>query len=369
MRWSVDAARIRGREAGYKQGHSDGYKLGFKDAIYRTTPMYERSFQDYKVLYITAGIGVPYPAIDQAIIEALRHVVQELIVASPSEDVVSIAIIQKPHLVLALNGVVLPANQIDSLRQHGFKTAVWFTDDPYYTDWTIAIAPRYDYVFTLELGCLPMYEELGCQNVYYLPFGADLNVFSPKQVDAHYHSDICIIGTGFWNRIELIDNVAPFLLERKLRVVISGWWWDRLRNYSRLADSIMLGNWMTAEETASYYNGAKMVINYHRSIDDDSINVNTSRKITALSVNPRTFEIASCGAFQLSDLRQETGQLYALDTEIGTYTSQDELIRKIDYYLHNEDERQAIALSGLARTRRDHTYEKRLVYMLSIVFP
>lgn len=369
MRWSEDAARIRGREAGYKQGHSDGFKIGFRDAIHRTSPINERSFQDIKVIYITAGIGVPYPALDQAIIESLRQLVNELIVASPSDDVVSIAFMQKPHLVLALNGVVLPAEQIDLLRKHGFKTAVWFTDDPYYTDWTIAIAPRYDYVFTLELGCLPFYTEIGCQNVYYLPFGADLTVFQPKQVDANYHSDICLIGTGFWNRIEMIDYLTPFLLDRKIKVVISGWWWDRLHNYSRLADSIKLGNWMTAEETANYYNGAKIVINLHRSIHDDSINVNTSKKIAALSVNPRTFEIASCGAFQLTDLRQETGQLYALDTEIGTYASYDELIRKLDYYLLNEDERQAIALGGLARTKRDHTYEKRLVYLLSRIFP
>jgi spore maturation protein CgeB len=367
MRWSEETARIRGREAGYNQGHSDGYKIGFRDAVNRETSIVEQSFRDIKVLYITAGIGVPYPALDQAIIEALGPLVKELTVASPSDDVVAIAAIGSPDLVLVLNGVVLPAEKVDLLRKHGFRTAVWFTDDPYYTDWTITIAPRYEYVFTLELGCLSFYRDAGCQHVYYLPFAANLYVFQPKQVEAIYQSDICLIGTAFWNRVKLIDHLTPFLLDRK--VVISGWWWDRLRNYSRLSDAIKLGDWMTPEETACYYNGAKIVINLHRSINDDSINANTSMKISALSVNPRTFEIASCGAFQLTDLRQETGQLYALDAEIGTYTSPDDLIRKMDYYLRNEDERQAIALSGLARTSRDHTYHKRLSSMLSIVFP
>jgi spore maturation protein CgeB len=367
MRWSEEAARIRGREAGYKQGLSDGYKIGYGDAVNRDTALEDQSFRDIKVLYITAGIGVPYPALDQAIIEALGQMVKELTVASPSEDVVAIAVRQSPDLVLVLNGVVLPADKVDLLRKHGFRTAVWFTDDPYYTDWTIAIAPHYEYIFTLELGCLPFYRDAGCQNVYYLPFGANLNVFQPKQVEAIYQSDICLIGTAFWNRVELIDHLTPYLLNRK--VVISGWWWDRLHNYSRFPDSIKLGDWLTPEETANYYNGAKIVINLHRSINDDSINVNTTKKIPALSVNPRTFEIASCGAFQLTDLRQETGQLYALDAEIVTYTSPDDLIRKMDYYLRNEDERQAIALSGLARTRRDHTYHTRLSSMLTIMFP
>lgn len=367
MRLSEEMARKRGREAGYKQGHSDGYKIGFRDAVPRETPVMEGAFWDIRVLYITAGIGVPYPALDQAIIEALGQLVKDLIVASPAEDVVAIAARQSSELVLVLNGVVLPAEKVDLLRRSGYRTAVWFTDDPYYTDWTITIASRYDYVFTLELGCLSFYRDAGCQHVYYLPFAANPRVFQPKKVLASYQSDICLIGTAFWNRVELIDRLAPVLLDRK--VVISGWWWDRLQNYSRLSDSIKLGDWMTPEETACYYNGAKIVINLHRSINDDSINANTSKKIPALSVNPRTFEIACCGTFQLSDLRQETGQLYSLGTEIATYTSYEELINKIDYYLQNEDERQTMALNGLARTRRDHTYHKRLSTMLSILFP
>src|SRR5690606_6643142 len=137
-----------------------------------------------------------------------------------------------------------------------------------------------------------------------------------------------------WNRIELIDDLTPILLDWK--VVIVGWWWDRLRNYAKLSDRIKLGDWLSPEETANYYNGAKIVINLHRSIQDDSINANSSTKIPALSVNPRTFEIAGCGAFQLTDLRQETAQLYTLDTEIGTYTSHDELANKVNYYLRNE---------------------------------
>lgn len=367
MRWSEEIARIKGREAGYKRGHSDGYKIGFSDAVIRKTPNVERSFRDIRVLYITAGIGVPYPALDQAIIEALGQLVNNFKVAGPSEDVVAIAAEMSSDLVLVLNGVVLPAEKVNLLRKSGYITAVWFTDDPYYTDWTLTIAKRYDYVFTLELGCLSFYQEAGCQHVYYLPFAANSKVFQPMQVQVSYQSDICMIGTAFWNRIELIDRLTPILLDRK--VVISGWWWDRLHNYSRLSDSIKLGNWMTPEETACYYNGAKIVINLHRSIHDDTINVNTSKKIPALSVNPRTFEIASCGAFQLSDFRQETGQLYSLGTEIATYTSHDELVNKIDYYLRNEDERQTVAMNGLARTRRDHTYHKRLSTMLSIIFP
>ncbi len=352
--------------SGFQQGRSNGYRLGFCDGFIRRLPQASQPFWDIHILYITAGIGVPYPALDQAVIEALSDLVRSKSVASPSEDVVAIARKVKPDLILALNGVVLPAEKVEQLRLGGFKTAVWFTDDPYYTDWTLGIAPRYDYVFTLEQNCVPLYRQLGCELVHYLPFAVNPKAFHPKHVFASYKSDICFIGTAFWNRVELIDRLTPVLKDRK--VVIAGWWWDRLQNYSQLSGKIKLGDWMTPEDTASYYNGAKIVINLHRAFDDETINFN-SRKIEAVSVNPRTFEISGCATLQLSDIRPDLENLYSPRKEIGTFCSPEELIEKIDYYLRNEEERQKVALRGFMRTRLDHTYHKRLSDMLSIVFP
>lgn len=361
-----EMARKAGHEAGFRAGHIDGYRMGFCDAVMRGQSVAAEPVKDIHILYVTAGIGVPYPALDEAVIDGLRGLVRAVTVANPSEDVAALAGKFQPDLVLVLNGVVLPADQVNQLRQSGIKTAVWFTDDPYYTDWTISIAPRYDYIFTLELNCVPFYRKLGCEHVYYLPFAVNPNVFHPKHVPASYQSDICFIGTAFWNRVELIDRLAPILMNRK--VVIAGWWWDRLQNYSLLSDKIKLGDWMTPEDTANYYNGAKIVINLHRSVDDYTINSN-GRRIEALSVNPRTFEISGCATLQLSDIRQDMSNVYVPGKEIGTYVSHDELIEKIDYYLQHEEERQKIALNGMSRTRRDHTYHKRLNTMLSIIFP
>ncbi|GGF98704.1 CgeB family protein [Paenibacillus abyssi] len=367
MNLPEQSARREGQDAGFRQGRSDGYRIGLYDAVLKGLPALEEpARRDIRVLYVTAGIGVPYPALDQAVIEGLAGLVRYLTVASPSDDVAMIAGNVRPDLVLVLNGVVLPAEKVAQLRQAGFKTAVWFTDDPYYTDWTIAIAPRYDYVFTLELNCLPFYRQLGCEQVYYLPFAVNPAVFHPKRVPTSRQSDICFIGTAFWNRVELVDRLTPILAQRK--VMIAGWWWDRLKNYDLLADKIKLGDWLSPEETASYYNGAKIVINLHRAFDDETLNAN-SRKIPAVSVNPRTFEISGCGTLQLSDIRQDMHHLYHPGTEIDTYVSDDELIQKIDYYLRHEEERQRVALGGFMRTRKDHTYRKRLGEMLSILFP
>ncbi|MGG3283045.1 glycosyltransferase family protein [Paenibacillus solani] len=360
------SAHEEGYRNGFIEGRKEGYRIGFSDAVIRSLRKEEETVRDLRVLYVTTGIGVPYPALDQAVTDALKGLVRSLAVANPSEDIVRLAKEFQPDLVLALNGVVLEAETLKVLRDRGFKTAIWFTDDPYYTDWTVSIAPRYDYIFTLESNCVSFYRDLGCQHVYHLPFAVNPNVFYPKHVPTSYQTDICFIGTAYWNRVELMDQLAPVLKNK--RVVISGWWWDRMQNYTQLSDKIKLGDWMSPEDTATYYNGAKIVINHHRSSDDDTINAN-SRKLKALSVNPRTFEISGCSTLQLSDTRHDMDQLYSLGAEIETYASHAELMDKIDYYLRHEEERQRIALNGLIRTRKDHTYHKRLSLMLRTIFP
>ena len=35
---------------------------------------------------------------------------------------------------------------------------------------------------------------------------------SPSKLTLLYQSDICLIGTAFWNRIELIDHLTPLIV-------------------------------------------------------------------------------------------------------------------------------------------------------------
>ncbi len=50
---------------------------------------------------------------------------------------------------------------------------------------------------------------------------------------------------------------------------------------------------------------------------------------------------------------------YKLGEEIVVYKDNEDLVRKIKYYLAHEDERERIALRGYERTIRDHSTEKR----------
>jgi spore maturation protein CgeB len=325
----------------------------------------ETAFWDIKVLFIGGPNGGPYLIINQGIIEDLKGLVREIITATPTENIINLTVQTHPDLVLVLLGDQTPYEQILAIRNMGIKTAVWLTDDPYYTDVTTLYAQYYDFIFTNELSCVSLYQTLGCPQVHYLPFAANTNIFYPNHVDTTYLRDICFIGTAWNNRISFFDSVAKYLAN--MNIIIIGPLWNKLMNYSLLSNKI-IPTGIPCTTTANYFNGAKIVINLHRSHDDETLFKKNTRNLDAYSINPRTFEISACGAFQLTDVRQDLNSYYTPGYDIATYASPNEFIEKIIYYLQHEDERYEIAFRGFQKTMREHTFRTRMVKMLKIIF-
>ncbi|MFD2879981.1 hypothetical protein ACFTAO_34770 [Paenibacillus rhizoplanae] len=63
-----------------------------------------------------------------------------------------------------------------------------------------------------------------------------------------------------------------------------------------------MNTWVQPETAAKFYNGAKIVLNIHRP-SAEKYNRNQSG-IIATSINNRTFDAASCEAFQLTDYKK-----------------------------------------------------------------
>ncbi|WP_255570500.1 glycosyltransferase [Cohnella sp. CFH 77786] len=348
-----------GREDGFRAGWLEGWRLGACERIRQeigTEPIQKRNA---RVLYVPQK----FEAIDCGVEEALRQLVSHVSVTAP-EEMVETARSFKPDLVLVLNGLhIFPPDHpdhVDTVRRMGIPTAVWYADDPYLSDYTSRQAPHYDHVFTLEKACLPHYRSLGCRNVHYLPLAAHFDLYRPLRVKPQYRYDICFIGMGFRNRIRLIDEIAPYLMDKK--VFIAGYNWHRLKHYSKLSPFIR-NQWIDVPETVHFYNGAKIVINLHRADGAGPDNRN-SRNWPGVSVNPRTFEIAACGAFQLTDYRDELPSHYAIGSEIAVYRNAEELVRQIEHYLTHDEERLQTAVRGYRRTVREHSFAGRISRLL-----
>jgi spore maturation protein CgeB len=84
-------------------------------------------------------------------------------------------------------------------------------------------------------------------------------------------------------------------------------------------------------------------------------------------VKARFFEINSCSGFQIGFYAQGLEKVYEIGQEIEIFSTTDELIKKIKFYLENDSERLKIAKQGYLRTLREHDAKLRLDKIISSI--
>ncbi len=121
------------------------------------------------------------------------------------------------------------------------------------------------------------------------------------------------------------------------------------------------GSRVDTDELVRVYNASRININLHSSTYHKGVNPFGD------FVNPRTFEINSCGGFQLVDRRSGLTGLFEEGEEIIIFDDRNDLRQKIDHYLKHPEEAASIAEKGRSRVLRDHTYDRRMEEMLEVI--
>lgn len=276
--------------------------------------------------------------------------------------------------VLLLNGFVLQKYCPEfflALKAAGRSVISWQIDDPYYFDKSVPFIDQLDVVFTVDSSALPLYRQRG-KKVAFLPLACDPAMHrSQGALPVKYDCDVCFIGVPFAGsrRVQLIDELAPFLARQRTRIAGSSQVDSWRRNLARFADleHCIDDARIRADETAKYFSAARINLNIHKDSYGHVWDRNHAR-VEARSPSERTFAIAGCGGFQLiDDTRPDLGELFDARTEVITFADAADLAGKIDYYLRHEDERRAIALAGQARAHGAHTYAHRLKALLDFL--
>ncbi|WKB35794.1 glycosyltransferase [Terrilactibacillus sp. S3-3] len=112
----------------------------------------------------------------------------------------------------------------------------------------------------------------------------------------------------------------------------------------------IIDRWIPPDKAALFYCNAKIVLNPHRS---HLLHVNNNRfNIENRSLNNRTFDIAACQAFQLID-NKEVAPSFA-DRDIATFSSCQDCVEKITYYLTHEAIRKKKAENARQQVLAEH---------------
>jgi spore maturation protein CgeB len=264
----------------------------------------------------------------------------------------------EPDLVLALAQAPLNAAALDAIGKRGVLRALWFVEDfRVMTSWR-ELARHYDHVFTIQTdACLEAMAQVTDARLAYLPCGFDPRVHRPLVLDAveqgEYGSDVSFVGAGYRNRRLAFRR----FLDLDFRIWGSDW--GGADGLARVLQRS--GARIDTDESVRIFNASRVNLNLHSSTYHDGVDPRGD------FVNPRTFELAGAGAFQIVDDRHLLPPLFTAGRELAVATSVSDMRALTDHYLAHEDERLALAERARARALREHSYARRMEDMLAAV--
>jgi len=263
-----------------------------------------------------------------------------------------------PDLVFFLAQAPVEPKLLRRLRSEGPLLAYWFVEDfqvfPYWRD----LAPEVDVFFTLQRE--PFSGELtklGQKNNAFLPLAADPEIYRPLDLTPEerrrFGAAVAFVGAGYRNRREFFQGLLDF--DFKI-------WGSEWNVHSPLGPFIQnQGARVSEEDAVKIFNASRINLNLHSSPFHPGINPEGDY------LNPRTFDLAAAGAFQLVDPRVQLPEFFKLDEEVVTFSDFTEAREKITFFLAQEEERLRVARQGRERCLRDHTYSSRLEQALDLI--
>ena len=94
------------------------------------------------------------------------------------------------------------------------------------------------------------------------------------------------------------------------------------------------------------------------------INLNMTLRSIWTGIPLRAMDVMGCGGFLLTNYQADFLDFFEPGVDYVYYSDNNDLMKKIDYYLCHEDERRSIAENGYNKVKANHTYADRVQIMI-----
>ena len=196
-------------------------------------------------------------------------------------------------------------------------------------------------------------------------YGAKRVELCYRSFDCNYHRKIDLLNHDkikYKNQIGFIGNYEKeredyiaHLIKNGLHVTVVGGGWEKGAHWD-VIKPYYGGPPLFGDEYVKFINGLDIALHFLRHENRDE-------------QDSRTFEIPACGTFMIAEFSEVHKDLFSENKEAIFFSSKDELLTKILYYIGNPEERQKIAEGGYHRCLTSgYDHHARLQYVLKKAF-
>ena len=222
-----------------------------------------------------------------------------------------------------------------------------------------------DCILTILPNLIDKYHKLGLASEQ-LHYAFAKQILSQLETNVEANIDISFIGslmpTTHSKRIRYLNFIVS-------NIPIKIWGYGLEKRYYRWYQRIIRKFYPNAfiSPIEKYYLGELWGIDMYSTLQNSKIVFNAHIDMAEEYIgSTRMYEVTGIGSLLLSENGRNIKELFEPDKEIITYSSEEELLEKVKYYLDNEEKRKEIALAGQKRTLKEHTFEKRAVQLAEI---
>lgn len=126
------------------------------------------------------------------------------------------------------------------------------------------------------------------------------------------------------------------------------------------------GHWISSLEGLIPLHVATRVLGKKMIEEISSYRVSLNKSID-IDIPYRVFETTACQLPLVTNHVPDIEKLFNINEDIMVYKTQEQLVNIVKDLLNNEEKRTNLAIKGYQRTIKDHTYDSRIKYLLSIL--
>lgn len=259
-----------------------------------------------------------------------------------SETIITQALYFSADHVIIVSGLNLHPIALWGLKKIGIPVTTIMTESPYNDDSQTDWSDQYPgmTIITTERTSLRNHPEWAC-----IPHAYDPAIHHPVSFEKELECDVFMVGSGWPERQALLEKIDWTGINLRLY----GFWMNMTKKsplYKFLQPMSLIDN----TQLPRYYCSSKVNLNIHRGHP------------IAESLNPRAYEIAACGAYQICDARKEVSEVFA-DT-VPMVKDAVELEYEIRWALANPKERLLRAIRSKELVH-PHIFDSRARLLLS----